>query len=176
MARIPFLKGRFLPAPIVASAREVPFTTKPSPVCQLNRVRKGWAQATCTGPVQASLLYRLYTSGTPTGEASVSAETTTNHRVRHVHPDGHGDRLRKSFDHAIGYGYGHGVQRLWNETGQQCFHAGTNGARIGQRRPSARPGNFHRICQDHFHKSHHQPVAERRSLPGILFVAPRRST
>jgi hypothetical protein len=27
--------------------------------------------------VQASLLYRLYTSGTPTGEASVSAETAT---------------------------------------------------------------------------------------------------
>jgi hypothetical protein len=39
--------------------------------------QQGWAQATCTGPVQASLLYRLYTSGTPTGEASVSAETAT---------------------------------------------------------------------------------------------------
>jgi hypothetical protein len=38
-------------------------------------VVQGWAQASCTGPVQASLLYRLYSSGAPVGEASVSAET-----------------------------------------------------------------------------------------------------
>jgi len=36
---------------------------------------QGWAQASCTGPVQASLLYRLYTNGAPVGEASVNAET-----------------------------------------------------------------------------------------------------
>jgi hypothetical protein len=36
---------------------------------------EGWAQASCTGPVQASLLYRLYQSGAPVGEASVNAET-----------------------------------------------------------------------------------------------------
>lgn len=36
---------------------------------------QGWAQATCTGPVQASVLYRFYQSGTPTGEAGVNAET-----------------------------------------------------------------------------------------------------
>jgi len=38
-------------------------------------VTEGWAQASCTGPVQASLLYRLYQSSTPVGEASVNAET-----------------------------------------------------------------------------------------------------
>jgi hypothetical protein len=38
-------------------------------------VTEGWAQASCTGPVQASLLYRLYQSNTPLGEASVNAET-----------------------------------------------------------------------------------------------------
>jgi hypothetical protein len=37
-------------------------------------VTEGWAQASCTGPVQASLLYRLYASGTAVGEASVNAE------------------------------------------------------------------------------------------------------
>ncbi len=36
---------------------------------------EGWAHASCTGPVQASLLYRLYQSGTPVAEASVNAET-----------------------------------------------------------------------------------------------------
>ncbi len=37
---------------------------------------EGWAQSTCTGPVEASLLYRFYSaSGTAEGEASVSAET-----------------------------------------------------------------------------------------------------
>jgi hypothetical protein len=39
-------------------------------------VMQGWAQATCTGPIQASLLYRLYQAGAPVGEASVNAETT----------------------------------------------------------------------------------------------------
>jgi len=39
-------------------------------------VVEGWAQASCTGPVGASLLYRLYQSGSPVGEASVNAETT----------------------------------------------------------------------------------------------------
>jgi hypothetical protein len=38
-------------------------------------VSEGWAQATCTGPVEAGLLYRLYSSGTPVSEASVNAET-----------------------------------------------------------------------------------------------------
>jgi hypothetical protein len=38
-------------------------------------VAQGWAQATCNGPVQASVLYRYYQSGVPAGEAGVSAET-----------------------------------------------------------------------------------------------------
>jgi hypothetical protein len=38
-------------------------------------VTPGWAQATCTGPVSASVLYRLYQAGMPVGEASVNAET-----------------------------------------------------------------------------------------------------
>jgi hypothetical protein len=38
-------------------------------------VAQGWAQATCNGPVQASVLYRFYQEGAPAGEASVSAET-----------------------------------------------------------------------------------------------------
>jgi hypothetical protein len=37
---------------------------------------QGWAQAGCTGPVGASVLYRFYQSGVAAGEASVSAETT----------------------------------------------------------------------------------------------------
>ena len=35
----------------------------------------GWAQASCTAPVKASLLYRLYSAGVPQGEASVNATT-----------------------------------------------------------------------------------------------------
>jgi hypothetical protein len=40
----------------------------------------GWAKATCTGAVKASLLYRLYNSGVPRGEAGVNASSapTTN--------------------------------------------------------------------------------------------------
>ena len=37
----------------------------------------GWAQAQCTGPVKASLLYRLYNAqGAPQGEAAVNSMTT----------------------------------------------------------------------------------------------------
>ncbi len=36
----------------------------------------GWAQASCTGPVQASMLFRQFdATGVPTGEAGVNAET-----------------------------------------------------------------------------------------------------
>ena len=38
-------------------------------------VVEGWGQASCTGPVQASVLYRLFLGGAPAGEASVIAET-----------------------------------------------------------------------------------------------------
>ena len=35
----------------------------------------GWAQATCSGPVKASLLFRLYSGGVAQGEASVNASS-----------------------------------------------------------------------------------------------------
>ena len=41
-------------------------------------VAQGWAQASCTGAVQASLLFRFYnSSGVPTSEAGVNAETAS---------------------------------------------------------------------------------------------------
>ena len=36
---------------------------------------RGWARATCTGPVKASLLYRRFEGGVPTAEAGVNATT-----------------------------------------------------------------------------------------------------
>ena len=36
---------------------------------------RGWARATCTGPVKASLLYRRFEGGVPTGAAGVNATT-----------------------------------------------------------------------------------------------------
>ena len=36
---------------------------------------RGWARATCSGPVKASLLYRRFEGGVPTGEAAVNAVT-----------------------------------------------------------------------------------------------------
>ena len=37
-------------------------------------VSQGWAQSSCTGPIQASLLYRFYTGGVAASEAGVNAE------------------------------------------------------------------------------------------------------
>ena len=36
---------------------------------------RGWARASCSGPVKASLLYRRFEEGVPTGEAGVNATT-----------------------------------------------------------------------------------------------------
>ena len=36
---------------------------------------RGWARATCSGPLKASLLYRRFEEGVPTGEAGVNAAT-----------------------------------------------------------------------------------------------------
>ena len=38
-------------------------------------VVEGWAQATCTGPVQASMLFREYANGVSLDEAGVNGET-----------------------------------------------------------------------------------------------------
>ena len=38
-------------------------------------LERGWARATCSGPVKASLLYRRFEGGVPTGEAGVNATT-----------------------------------------------------------------------------------------------------
>jgi hypothetical protein len=38
-------------------------------------VTEGWAQSSCTGPVQANLLYRYYVNGVAASEAGVNAET-----------------------------------------------------------------------------------------------------
>ena len=40
-------------------------------------VSQGWAQVSCSGRVQASLLYRFSPGGTAAGEAGVNAETST---------------------------------------------------------------------------------------------------
>jgi Domain of unknown function (DUF4082) len=37
-------------------------------------VMQGWAQASCTGPVQASMLFRQFNAGAPIAEAGVNAE------------------------------------------------------------------------------------------------------
>ncbi|MBI4460437.1 MAG: hypothetical protein HY648_10320, partial [Acidobacteria bacterium] len=38
---------------------------------------RGWAKAQCSGAIKASLLFRFYQQGKPTGEAGVNAMTTT---------------------------------------------------------------------------------------------------
>lgn len=38
-------------------------------------VSQGWAQGGCSGPVEANVLYRFYTAGVASGEASVGGET-----------------------------------------------------------------------------------------------------
>jgi len=48
-----------------------------SQVSATGSVLQGWATGQCTGPVKASLLYRLYSGSVAQGEANVSASTAT---------------------------------------------------------------------------------------------------
>ena len=52
---------------------------------------RGWARVTCSGPVQASLLYRRRNSeGIPTGEAGVNAGDSSGHPLCHLCRGGEG--------------------------------------------------------------------------------------
>ena len=58
----------------------------------------GWARATCSGPVKASLLYRRFEGGVPTGEAGVNAVTVPATRFVTFAEQGEGK-------HGTGVGY-----------------------------------------------------------------------
>ena len=52
---------------------------------------RGWARATCTGPVKASLLYRRFEGGVPTAEAGVNATTVAATRFVTFAEQGEGE-------------------------------------------------------------------------------------
>ena len=84
----------------------------------------GWARATCSGPVKASLLYRLHNSeGTPTAEAGVNATAVPATRFVTFAEQGEGqfwDRrcLCKPFPH-IGPCHLYCQGRSWGGAGQR---------------------------------------------------------
>ena len=97
-------------------------------------VTEGWAKASCTGPVQASLLYRLSQSGTATGEASVNAGVHAHHRIRHLRANSYGRRLRQSFDEPIGFHYAQGLLATTRVRllGSKVDHSWSTCARVRQ--------------------------------------------
>ena len=74
-------------------------------------VTEGYAQAQCTGPVQASLLYRLYQSGTAVGEASVNAEPTAASKFVTFAQTATGIAFANPSANSVGHGHVHRVQR-----------------------------------------------------------------
>jgi hypothetical protein len=135
----------------------------------------GWAQSTCTGPVQASLLYRLYQAGVPVGEASVNAETAPT------------TEFATFAQTATGVAYANPSTTQAANITLTVYD--TTGARLGSqivtlgpmahtsRQPRALAWNhkLHGIRQDHVNASHHQLVIECRSVPSVLFLASWRS-
>ena len=70
----------------------------------------GWARATCSGPVKASLLYRLHNSeGAPTAEAGVNATAVPATRFGTFAEQGEGQ-----------FGTGNHPRRPRCRTGHQC--------------------------------------------------------
>ena len=136
----------------------------------------GWARATCTGPVQASLLYRLHNSeGAPTAEAGVNATAVPATRfvtfaeqgedqfgtgVAYANPsaisvpvtftarDGVGEVLASVVRTLSPGGHdAHGMAELFGLT------------------------SFYRIARSHLHGAHRQSVAQFRSRPRIFLLA-----
>ena len=85
----------------------------------------GWARATCSGPVKASLLYRRYNSeGMPTGEAGVNAATVPATRFVTFAEQGEGQ-----------FGTGVGLcQPLQHSSPGYLYCQGRGWAGAGQRR------------------------------------------
>ena len=109
-------------------------------------VSEGWAVAVCNGPVEGSLLYRLYNgSGAAVGEASVNAETAPTSRFvtfAQAAAELDGDRLCESVYHAVGDYYVYGVQRDGHAAGERDQVPGTAGPRRRQYRPLLNLASF----------------------------------
>jgi hypothetical protein len=70
---IPFIQGTITSRTDTLQAGQVVHDQTVASLSAVNA--QGWAQANCSGPVQASVLYRYYQSSAPSGEAGVNAET-----------------------------------------------------------------------------------------------------
>ena len=138
---------------------------------------EGWAQATCTGPVEASLLYRFYSaSGTAEGEASVSAETAPTSKFV---------TFAQSAAASTGVAYANpsttqsavititAYDAAGNTLGNKTVTLGP--LQHGASNVNAISASFTWRDCDHFNQPHHQPVIECGSIPRVLVITARRS-
>ncbi|MEO8050721.1 MAG: hypothetical protein ABI833_09925 [Acidobacteriota bacterium] len=140
-------------------------------------VVQGWAQATCTGPVQASLVFRLYKkdTGVPVGEAGVNAEAAPTTQFATFAQTATGVAYANPSTTQSATITVHRVRQCGRSAGEPEHHPRSAGPRICQRRTVARAGKFHGTGQDHVHDPHHQPVAEFRGSADLFFFASRGS-
>ena len=130
----------------------------------------GWARATCSGPVKASLLYRLYNSeGLPTAEAAANATTVPATRFVTFAEQGEGEGK-----HGTGVAYANP-----SDTTTAFVTFTVRDAAGNELVPSAPPltllprghgaknmvdlfdlHELHRIARSHLHGAHRQSVAE----------------
>ena len=138
-------------------------------------VTEGWAEASCTGPVQASLVYRLFQSGTAVGEASVNAETGPTSKfvtfaqtatgVAFANPSTLTQSSIVTFTvfSATGTQAGeHECQPLLRWPHSSFNHR----AHAENKAPE-----FHRFSRGHVHSSDHRPIVECRGVSRFLFSA-----
>ncbi len=134
-------------------------------------VVEGWAQATCTGPVQASMLFRVYTNGVALDEAGVNGETA---------PTTEFATFAQTFT-GVAYANPSTTQsatitftvysNAGDAAGERERYAGAAAARGFEHWTVAGAVQLHGIREDHFDDSDYQLVAELRVGADFLVAA-----
>ena len=138
----------------------------------------GWARATCTGPVQASLLFRWYNSeGMPVAEARSQCGDSSGHPLCHLCRAGRRQEWDRSglcqpFRHS-GSGYLYCPGRGWGGAGYERSDVAAQRAWCAKYADPVRSQQLYRITRSHLHGAHRQSVAQFRSRPRIFLLAGR---
>ena len=141
-------------------------------------LESGWAQADCTGPVKAGLLFRQYDSaGAPTGEKRGSMRrplpatrfVTFAEKARRA--GGDRSRLRQPIRHGDSRGHLYGPGRGGADAGQRRSDPDARGAWRAKHGGPVQSHQLYGIARNHLQQAHRQPVDQYRSRSGFLLLA-----
>ena len=133
----------------------------------------GWARATCSGPVKASLLFRQFKEGVPIAEGGVNAAEVPATRFVTFSEQGEGKQGT-----GVAYANPSDTEALVTFTARDAdgLTLASVTRTVAQRACGAKygapvwPQQLYRIARSHLHGAHRQSVAQCRSRSRILLL------